>query len=311
MFYRFCMAVSAAALWLSGSAGVAAERLRIFTVNYPLQYFTQRIAGDHAEVVLPVPPDVDPAFWQPDAAAIGSFQRADVILLNGAGYAKWISRVSLPRRKLVDTSAGFRDRYIETEGGATHSHGREGAHSHAGTAFTTWLDFKQAVQQARAVHTALSRLMPEQANTFAANLSELERDLLDLDARLEAIVARDPAKPLLASHPVYQYLARRYSLNLKSVMWEPDAVAPETEWQGLAELRETHPAAWMLWEAEPGAENRGRLQDLGVQSAVFDPCANRPAAGDFLSVMSDNMSTMAVVYDQPSDNEHGDLPAPK
>jgi zinc transport system substrate-binding protein len=296
------MAVVAATLWLNGSVGAAAEPLFVYTVNYPLQYFAQRIAGDHAEVVFPVAPDVDPAFWQPDAEAIDSFQRADVILLNGAGYAKWINRVSLPRRKLVETSAGFRDRYIETESGVTHSHGREGAHSHAGTAFTTWLDFTQAVQQARAVHNTLSRLMPDQANTFATNLGELEHELLDLDARLEAIVARDPAKPLLASHPVYQYLARRYSINLKSVMWEPDTMPSESEWQALAELREAHPAVWMLWEAEPSAENRARLRQLGVQSAVFDPCANRPAKGDFLTVMSNNLVNMKRVFDQANDH---------
>ena len=108
------MTLCVAVMWLGTSVGVAAERLVVYAVNYPLQYFAQRIAVDHVEVVLPVPPDVDPAFWQPDAAAIGDLQRADVILLNGAGYAKWVSRVSLPLRKLVDTSAGFSDRYIGT-----------------------------------------------------------------------------------------------------------------------------------------------------------------------------------------------------
>jgi zinc transport system substrate-binding protein len=211
-------------------------------------------------VVFPLPPGVDPAFWQPDAAAIGAFQRADIILLNGAGYAKWISRVSLPRRKLVDTSAGFRDRYITTESGVTHSHGREGEHSHAGTAFTTWLDFRQAVEQAKAVRDALSRQMPAQSETFAANFLGLERDLLELDERLAAIVARDPGKPLFASHPVYQYLARRYGLNLKSLLWEPDVVAPPDEWQTLAKLRQAHPADWMLWESDPVPENVQRLE---------------------------------------------------
>jgi len=290
------MAVIAATLCWNSLAGVAAERLVVYTVNYPLQYFAQRIAGDHAEVVLPVPPDVDPAFWQPDAETIGHFQRADLILLNGAGYAKWVNRVSLPHRKLVDTSAGFHERYIETENGVTHSHGREGDHSHAGTAFTTWLDLSQAAQQARAVHDALSRRMPDQANTFSANFHALERDLLELDARLEAITARDPAQPLLASHPVYQYLARRYSLNLESVMWEPDAMPPESEWRALAALREGHPANWMLWEGEPAPEIGKRLQELGVQGIVFAPCGNRPETGDFLSVMSGNLSNMERIF---------------
>jgi zinc transport system substrate-binding protein len=59
---------------------------------------------------------------------------------------------------------------------------------------------------------------------------------MDLDSRMAAVADREPAKPLFASHPVHHYLARRYSLNLKSVMWEPDSVAPVDEWQALARL---------------------------------------------------------------------------
>lgn len=293
----------AAMLSVASSASVAADRLVVYAVNYPLQYFAQRIAGEHAEVVLPVPADVDPAFWRPDAATIGEFQRADLILLNGAGYAKWINRVSLPRRKLVDTAAGFRDRFIDTEQRATHSHGRKGAHSHTGTAFTTWLDFSQAVEQARTVRDALTQRMPQQRETFTSNFLALEHDLLDLDARLSAIVSTDSGKPLLASHPVYQYLVRRYSLNLNSVMWEPDVLPSQREWQTLAKLREGHPAAWMLWEGEPMEETSERLHRIGVQTTVFDPCANRPEAGDFLSVMSDNVARLARVFDQGVDNQ--------
>jgi zinc transport system substrate-binding protein len=294
---RSWLTVFAAIVSLGWSVGSAGERLVVYSVNYPLQYFAQRIAGEFAEVVMPVPPGVDPAFWQPDAAIIGDFQRADLILLNGAGYAKWVSRVSLPRRRTVDTSASFSERYIDTEGSQTHSHGREGDHSHAGTAFTTWLDFRQAFEQARAVRDALSRLAPERGDIFADNFLDLERDLLDLDTRLAAIVGRDPGRPLIASHPVYQYLVRRYSLNLESVMWEPYAIPPETEWRALAELRARHPAGWMLWESEPIAGNRERLQQLGVQSTVFHPCANRPQTGDFMSVMSENVQNLKQVFE--------------
>ncbi len=297
MIRRTLLLVLVQVLWPCAMA-IAAERPVIYTVNYPLQYFAQRIAGDLADVVLPVPPEVDPAFWQPDAKAIGAFQRADLILLNGAGYAKWLGKVSLPRRKLVDTSAGFSDRYLMAQGGTTHSHGLEGEHSHAGTAFTTWLDFSQAVEQARAVRDALSRLMPQQEKTFAAHYLALERDLLDLDARLLAAVTRAPGKALLASHPVYQYLARRYSLKLKSVMWEPDAVPPETEWHAIAEQLQSHPADWMLWEAAPVPETDRRLQELGIQITVFNPCGNRPESSDFLSVMSANVDNLMLVFNQ-------------
>ena len=132
-------------------------RLIVYAVNYPLQYFAQRIAGDQADVVFPAPGDVDPAFWQPSPEIIGDFQQADLILLNGAGYAQWVNRVALPRRKLVDTSAGFREHFIPVDAAATHSHGPGGEHSHSGIAFTIWLDFNQALQQAQAIAEALSR----------------------------------------------------------------------------------------------------------------------------------------------------------
>lgn len=292
MDHRALTLILTAVLLLAVSIASGQEKLPVYAVNYPLQYFAQRIAGEQAEVTLPLPPAIDPAFWQPDVASIAGFQQADIILLNGAGYAKWVDRVSLPRRKLVDTSAGFRDHYIHTEGDVTHSHGREGDHSHTGTAFTTWLDFTQAVEQARAVAGALAHQRPGSKEIFARNLAALAKDLQDLDRRVREIVVTDPSKLLLASHPVYQYFKRRYGLSLESVMWEPDTLPDETQWSELARLLKEHPAEWMIWEGKPNPESVARLRSMGIASLVFDPCGNRPAAGDFLSVMEQNVRNL-------------------
>jgi zinc transport system substrate-binding protein len=91
----------------------------VYVVNYPLKYFTQRIAGDHVQVVFPAPPDEDPAFWKPDTETISAFQAADLIVINGATYAKWLEKTSLPKAKVVNTSAGFQDQYIEIKDSAT------------------------------------------------------------------------------------------------------------------------------------------------------------------------------------------------
>ncbi len=291
------MALGLIGAWLAAGPAVAADRPLVVATNYPLLYFAERIGGDKIEVVLPVPADIDPAFWQPDATAIAGLQQVGLILLNGAGYEQWLGRVSLPRRRLVDTSADFSDQYIQTEAGATHSHGLEGEHSHAGTAFATWLDPTQAVEQARAVRDALARLVPDDAEAFARNYSALEQDLLRLDEQLRDIVAAGADKPLLASHPVYQYLARRYELNLESVLWEPETVAAESEWAALAGRLKAHPARWMLWEGEPSAENRRRLKALDIESAVYDPCANRPAQGDLLDAMAGNVEGLRQIFD--------------
>ncbi len=275
---------------------LAADKLTIYTVNYPLAYIAERLAGDLAEVRFPAPPDVDPAFWRPDAEAVAAYQRADLILLNGAGYAKWLERASLARSRLVDTSRQFADKYIEVPAAVTHRHGPGGEHSHGGTAFTTWLDLSQAAQQAEAVAQAVSRKCPDVKDQIERNLTALKSDLLALDARIAKVAGSNPGQPLMASHPVYQYLARRYGLNLRSVLWEPETLPTKEQWAELERILSEHPAKWMVWEGEPLKENVERLRALGVQSAVFNPCANRPATGDFMSVMERNLRSLEDVF---------------
>jgi zinc transport system substrate-binding protein len=267
----------------------------VYTVNYPLQYFAQRIGGDAVRVVFPAPADVDPAFWQPGPEVVGQYQSADLILLNGAGYARWLERVTLPASGMVNTSAAFEDQLVGVEGAVTHAHGPGGEHAHEGVAFTTWLDPTLAMQQAAAIERAFAQAWPEHAEAFAAGLASLEADLTVLDEQLAAAVA-DPTQPLLASHPIYQYLERRYGLNIESVQWEPEEPPSGGMWRDFRRLLSDHPARWMLWEGEPIAETAARLRELGVELVVFDQSGNVPQSGDYLSVMQENVRSLERVY---------------
>ena len=282
-----------------GTAGPGPRNgpLSVYTVNYPLQYFALRIADDKIDAVFPSPTDVDPAYWTPDAETVEGYQQADLILLNGAGYAKWRDKVTLPDSKLRITSAPFRDRLITIEDAVTHTHGPEGEHAHAGTAFTTWLDPQLAGLQAHAVHDALAEALPEHASLLEQNQRDLQTELTNLDRELEELVARKPDTLLLFSHPVYQYLERRYQLKGRSVHWEPDSPPSEKMWSELDAVLKEHPAKWMIWEGEPLEETRAQLAERGVQSVIFAPCGNRPESGDFLTVMRQNVDNLRPVFE--------------
>lgn len=276
--------------------GVAEEKLTIYTVNYPLTYFAERIGGDQVNVVFPAPPDVDPAFWTPGTATVREYQKADLIILNGAGYEKWTKKVSLPMLRSVDTSKAFKDKLIHIESNVTHSHGPGGDHSHGGTAFTTWLDFSQAALQAEAIYRALSRKLPTGKADFSRNFESLKKDLLGLDVRMKTLSEQKPGLPLVGSHPIYQYMARRYKLNLQMVMWEPDEDPGEAKWKHLQEMAQSHPAKWMIWEGNPSPESSARLQKMKIRSQIFNPCFARPEKGDFLLVMQQNVKNMEFVF---------------
>jgi zinc transport system substrate-binding protein len=267
-------------------------RLSVYVVNYPLQYFAERIGGDAVDVVFPAPADEDPAYWSPDPDVIAAYQGADLILLNGAGYAAWVKRASLPQTRLVDTSAGFPDQLIPLEEGVTHSHGPEGAHTHTGKAFTTWLDPGLATLQAQAVRDAFIKQRPDREEEFQRGFEALKADLGELDQRLTTAAEAIGDAPLLFSHPVYQYLIRRYELNGRSVHWEPDDPPTEAMWRKLEELVADHPAKWMVWEGEPADPTVKQLGAMGLGSIVYTPCGSTPDKGDFLSVMRENAARL-------------------
>ncbi len=296
MIYLMRTAALFIALFLGSLTVMAAEKLVIYTVNYPLQYFAQRIGGTHVDVHFPAPADVDPVFWKPDIKTVGEYQRADLILLNGANYAKWVNKISLPRLRTIDTSRSFRDQYIKVSATTTHSHGPSGDHSHSGTAFTTWLDPMLASQQAKAIHDALVKKRPDLIHEFSEKYAMLNNELLKMDDTIKQIVSKQPRQPLLASHPVYQYFARRYNLNLVSVLWEPDVEPSEADWVAMRNLTSQHPARWIIWEEQPIHETMQRLRGLAVNSVVYKPCANRPEQGDYLSVMTENIEHLKTAF---------------
>ena len=151
---------------LTPSSPSAPAPLSVYTTNYPLAYFAERIGGEQVEVTFPAPADVDPAYWAPQPEVIAEYQSADLIRLNGAGYEKWTERASLPANKMVDTSKAVESSYVPLEEGVVHTHGPEGEHSHKGWAFTTWLDPMIAIAQAQAIQEALSEVRPEAASDF-------------------------------------------------------------------------------------------------------------------------------------------------
>lgn len=267
----------------------APQALTVVTVNYPLAYFAERILGDAGSVSFPAPPGVDPAYWSPEPAVISEYQQADLIILNGAGYADWIANASLPQSRLVDTTAAVSDQLIEIENTVTHTHGPTGDHSHGDTAFTTWLDLDIAVAQAQAMTEAMILARPDLEAGLRQGFAELEVDLVASNEELKEVTAGIGDQPVLFSHPVYQYFERRYGLNGFSVHWEPDAMPEDAQWRQLQSVLRQHPAKLMIWEGEPLDETRRRLDELGVESVVFSPGGNRPTEGDWLVLIQEGI----------------------
>jgi len=176
----------------------------IYAVNYPLAYFAERLAPEGTEVRLPVPADVDPAFWRPEPEVIAEYQGAGLILLNGAGYARWTRIATLPRSRTVVTAKGCRDAFPASGQTLTQQHGPDGEHAHEATAFTTWLDMRLALCQAAHIRDALIDLVAvdsELGRVGGGPPTATENSMDHFCLELEA-VSEDELRAWLAAHGI-------------------------------------------------------------------------------------------------------------
>jgi zinc transport system substrate-binding protein len=233
------------------------EKLKVLTVNYPLFYFAERIGGELIDLNYVIPDDVDPAFWTPDESALKQYQtfEKDLIRLNTT---------------------------------TSHSHGPDGEHEHEDIAFTVWLDLELAVKQAEAIKTHLTKKIPDQSILLDQNFEKLKQDLLLIHNELLRAGGKYENQVIIGSHPVYQYLARAYNLNMESVHFEPHEFPSKSQWHTLDHMIKKNGVSIMLWENQPSTENEKELNDRKVKSRVFKPCGNKPSKGDFLSIMREN-----------------------
>ena len=262
----------------------------IVTSNYPLYFFASRVVSgvDAAPDIILPEIEGDPASWIPSTAQIQLLQSADLIVVNGAGAEPWLNWISLDQGRVVDTSSEISGRLIVLDESVLHRHGPKGDHSHRASAFTTWLDPQLAIDQALAVERALAALTPEHATKYGHNMSVLKQELMELDGKLSEVFAQLQDRPILFSHPVYQYLQRRYDINGQSVHWEPDEEPTTPDWIDLQQRRASHRATIMIWEDEPLTTTGRRLVQAGISSVTFRTAANRPTQGDFVTLMLEN-----------------------
>ena len=279
------------------SSATESKNMLVVASNYPLYFLASQIAKgvDIApDIVLPEF-EGDPAEWVPTAEQIQVIQAADVVLLNGGGAEPWLHLLTVDQHRLIDTSTNITGELIALDGAALHQHGPDGEHSHQGTAFTTWLDPKLAIEQSKSVFDSLVRLAPSGEASFRDNLATLEQQLLLLDKELIDVFAKLEDQPVIFSHPVYQYLERRFDINGRSLHWEPDQELTTAAWIDLQQMLALHAATIMIWEDRPSSQTNQRLIDSGITSVAFHTIANKPEQGDFFSAMQQNIERLSAI----------------
>ena len=252
-------------------------RPQVWTASWPIWSLTWRLAGDAAQLHCALPTDTDVEGFSPPRDVIAAMASGDLVLLSGAGLEAWTGRVSLPTGRVVDTSAGFADQFVDFPEQVSHSHGGGVAHAHEGTNPHVWLDPVLLERQARAIHEGLVRVLPDRKATLDGKLGELIEELRALDLELKGI-ALGPDDVLVASHPTWVYLARRYGWTLVDAHLHNDEAPDAENLAALVTAVGGRRVRAVLFEVVPIEAVRAALRGaVDAPCVAFDPDVRRSA----------------------------------
>ncbi|MEZ4472554.1 MAG: metal ABC transporter substrate-binding protein [bacterium] len=258
----------------------------IVATSYPLLWMAQRLVGDAAELKLAPPPLADPAGWVPSTADLQALQAADLVVTNGAGFEGFTAWASLPPSRTVVTAAPFQHRWLRYEDAAVHTHGPDStAHAHTGLDGHTWLDPVNARAQAEALHAALVRHFPDLKARADAGLATLAADLDALHVGFQALFTTQSGLVVVASHPAWNYPARRYGFKVIAQTLDPEEQPAPGVLASTCQAARAQQARLLLWETPPRPAVAATFEArCGLRSVVWSPIEQAPAGGDYLAV---------------------------
>jgi len=102
-------------------------------------------------------------------------------------------------------------------------HGHNHDHDHGSFDIHFWLDTQNAIEIAKGVTQELSKLYPENINTYKKNAKKLITKIKTKDNSIKLKLKEVKNKPYIVFHDAYQYFEKAYNLNaIGSILLNPE-----------------------------------------------------------------------------------------
>ncbi|SNR52146.1 zinc ABC transporter substrate-binding protein [Puniceibacterium sediminis] len=304
---------------LATTTAALAEVPKVATDIAPVQGLVAAVMGDLGQPALVVPRGASPHDHALRPSEAGHLQGADLVVWIGpdlmpnlvkpletlAGGALIMTLADLPGSHLLPsrTEAVFgevEDHGHDDEHGDEHEaedHGAEHDHGDAAHDPHLWLDPDNALLWLDAIATQLSKLDPDNADTYAANAAAAKAAVTAAVGQAQARLSPVHETPYLSLHDAYQYFEEVFDLHPLGAISLSDATTP-----GPARLASLRAALMQRGVtcvlAEPGGPE-GFLQALGdtasLQVSEVDPlgAALPDGAGFYPALITDTADRIA------------------
>jgi len=267
----------------------------VVTGFYPLYFIAERVAGRYNDVIDLTPAGVEPHEYELTVRQVAEIDLAKVGFYE-RGVAPSIDQAmenDSPDHALDVTSVVPLAAPVAGSG-VEHTSDDKDPHF--------WQDPALMVEATRAFASTMAAADPAHAAYYRRQGVLLVGDLQRLDAAYARTLAACRIDTLVVSHDAFEYLARRYGVDVVPIAGlEPDAEPSLQRLHDLENLIRDRGVTTVFFETLASPDLAQSLaHDLGIQSAVLDPIEGLTSAdphATYLTLMRQNLAAIAKAGD--------------
>ncbi|HEX7739841.1 MAG TPA: metal ABC transporter substrate-binding protein [Marmoricola sp.] len=278
---------------LSGcSADSHSDLPQVIASFYPLQFVAQRIVGDQAEVTDLTGPGVEPHDLELTVRQAAKISGADVVIYEkGVSPAVDGAVANDGPGHVLDTTTVVPLKPPVPGEEATNGESMDNGDPHF------WQDPTLLAKVATAFTHLMVKVDPADKASYDAEDDRMQRDLKRLDEDYRTGLAHCRTRTLVVSHDAFEYLGRRYHLDIEPIAGlSPDAEPSAKHLSQLSSLIRKDKITTVFSERLASPKMADTLaSDLGITTAVLDPIEGLTpddSSADYLTLMRQNLAAI-------------------
>ncbi len=293
---RRCLVSMVIVLVVSSSAW-AAPRLQVAATIFPLYDLVRQVAGEHAKVVLLVPPGASPHTVAFTPGTVRQLAGSQCLFVIGHGLDDWAAQLAehagVTRTVAVDARIALRAAKHEE-----HGHGGRQVQTAHQDALDPhyWLAIPHAQQIVQTIATALSTLDPAGRKAYEQRAAAYDQQLQAADDAIRRMLADLPRRDVAFFHPAFTYFAAAYGLRIVATFEEAPGREPGPQ-RVAAFLRRVRTHRLRALFIEPQLDTgpiTSLARDLGVTLHELDPLGGPAGRESYLAMMHYNATRIAA-----------------
>ena len=259
-----------------------------------MYYFTQKVAGNLANVDLLIKNGAEPHDWEPSSKDMAKIQEADMFIYNSSYFETWTEKVlkSIDQSNLeiVEASKGIE---LMDADSAKEGNDQSSKDPHV------WLSPVLAGQEVDYIAQALEQKDPKNKEQYEKNAAAFKSQLADLDLLYKETIGKAKKKEFVTQHAAFGYLAKQYGLTQIPIAGlSPDVEPTFGKLEELAKLTKEKNIKVIYFEEHTSSKVAQTLaNEINAKTEVLNPLEGltqdeQEKGLDYIDVMKKNLESL-------------------